>query len=370
MNLSLLKKLLPGLLPLFIFILADEIWGTAVGLYVALAFGIGELAFYYIKDRKIDRFVLLDTALLIILGAVSLALENDLFFKIKPALIETIFLAIIAFSLWGPRNLIMAMSKRYLGGMQLNNSQQRAMRKNMIAMFWITFLHIILVLYSAKYMSKEAWVFISGGLFYIFFAIYFIILFTINRLNIRRFSKVEWFPVVDEEGRVIGKAPRSVCHDGKSKLLHPVVHLHLFNGEGKIFLQKRSANKDIQPGKWDTSVGGHIAPGETLEDALSREAGEELGLRHFEPQFINKYVWESSREKELVFSFVTFSGQLPVIDRNEIDEGKFWTIDEVRRNIGKKIFTPNFEHEFNHLIKKLFEKGSPQMSDLKSDVSF
>ena len=39
----------------------------------------------------------------------------------------------------------------------------------------------------------------------------------------------EWFPIVDEEGNTIGKAVRSVCHDGKSMLLHPVVHLHLFN---------------------------------------------------------------------------------------------------------------------------------------------
>jgi isopentenyldiphosphate isomerase/intracellular septation protein A len=349
MNLSLIKKLLPGLIPLFIFILADEIWGTRIGLYVALGSGIGELLFYYIKDKKIDGFIILDTGLLLVLGVVSIALENDIFFKIKPALIETILLAIIAFSLWGPRNLIMTMSRRYLGELKLDAPQEKAMRMNMIAMFWITLAHIILVLYSAEYMSKEAWAFISGGLFYIFFATYFVILWLIKQVNTRRFSKEEWFPIVDEEGKITGKAPRSVCHDGKSMLLHPVVHLHLFNSQGKLFLQKRSITKDIQPGKWDTSVGGHIALQEKIEDALCREAREEIGLRNFQPRFINKYVWESLRERELVFSFITVSEQMPVINKLEISEGRFWSLDEIKKNIGKGIFTPNFEKEFEML---------------------
>jgi isopentenyldiphosphate isomerase/intracellular septation protein A len=353
MNLSLLKKLLPGLIPLFIFILADEIWGTRIGLYVALGSGIAELLFYYIRDRKIEGFIILDTGLLIVLGVVSIALQNDLFFKIKPALIEAILLAIIAFSLWGPRNLIMTMSVRYLGEMKLDAAQEKAMRMNMIAMFWITLAHILLVLYSAKYMSKEAWAFISGGLFYIFFAVYFVILWLIRQFNIRRFGKEEWFPLVDEEGKITGKAPRSVCHDGKSKLLHPVVHLHLFNRLGELYLQKRSMTKDIQPGKWDTSVGGHIGLQEKIEDALFREAREEIGLREFQPQFIHKYVWESPRERELVFSFVTVSDRMLVIDKTEISEGRFWTIDEIKKNIGKGIFTPNFENEFDMLLRSM-----------------
>ena len=67
----------------------------------------------------------------------------------------------------------------------------------------------------------------------------------------------EIFPVVDTDGRVMGKAPRRECHNG-SKILHPVVHLQLFNSRGDLYLQKRALHKDIQPGKWDTAVGGHI----------------------------------------------------------------------------------------------------------------
>ncbi len=65
----------------------------------------------------------------------------------------------------------------------------------------------------------------------------------------------EIFPLVDEQGNVIGSATRSECHSG-SGLLHPVIHLHVFDSEGRLYLQRRPLWKDIQPGKWDTAVGG------------------------------------------------------------------------------------------------------------------
>ena len=163
-------------------------------------------------------------------------------------------------------------------------------------------------------------------------------------------SPEEWFPIVDEDGNKIGKALRSVCHDGKSMLLHPVVHLHLFNNRGELYLQKRSETKDIQPGKWDTSVGGHLSPGESPDMALIREAREELGLKDFIPEFKAKYIWESMRERELVYSFSIISDQKPIIDKDEIEEGSFWTLYKIERNLGKAIFTPNFEHEFRKLF--------------------
>ncbi|TAL81794.1 MAG: NUDIX domain-containing protein [Bacteroidetes bacterium] len=160
----------------------------------------------------------------------------------------------------------------------------------------------------------------------------------------------EIFPIVDEEGNTIGEAFRSVCHNGKSMLLHPVVHLHVFNSSGELFLQKRSVSKDIQPGKWDTSVGGHISPGESVTDALTREADEELGMKNFIPVFAGRYVWKSDLERELVNSYTTTTDEVPAINQDEIDEGRYWSMDEIKREIGKDIFTPNFEYEFKVLL--------------------
>jgi isopentenyldiphosphate isomerase len=160
----------------------------------------------------------------------------------------------------------------------------------------------------------------------------------------------ERFPIVDEEGNTIGEALRSVCHNGESMLLHPVVHLHLFNSAGELFLQKRSMTKDIQPGKWDTSVGGHVDPGETAEEALVRETQEEIGLTDFKYRFLGKFVWESLIEREFVNSYSTTSDEVPVINKEEIEEGKFWSLKDIKNNLGKDIFTQNFENEFEKLF--------------------
>lgn len=159
----------------------------------------------------------------------------------------------------------------------------------------------------------------------------------------------EWFPLVNEEGETIGKATRRECHSG-SKQLHPVIHLHIFNDAGELYLQKRSMNKDIQPGKWDTAVGGHIDYGETVEEALRREVREELGITEFTPQFMTRYIFESAIEKELVNTFRTvYNGEIQP-DTEELDGGRFWSIEDIKTNLGKNVFTPNFEQEFRRLF--------------------
>ena len=111
----------------------------------------------------------------------------------------------------------------------------------------------------------------------------------------------EIFPVVDAAGNVVGKATRGECHGG-SMLLHPVVHLHVFNSRGELYLQKRPAWKDIQPGRWDTAVGGHVDYGETIAEALRREVREELGITDFVPGAVAVYPFRSEREYELSMS--------------------------------------------------------------------
>ena len=165
-----------------------------------------------------------------------------------------------------------------------------------------------------------------------------------ERLSLRG----EVVPVVEENGLVIGQTTRQSAHSG-TKLMHPVIHLHIINRDGCLYIQKRSMKKDLLPGYWDTAVGGHVDYGESLEEALYREASEELGFRDFNPLFLKSYIWESAREKELVNVFATVGNFSLRPDNDEVTEGRYWNMSDIESDLGKGLFTPNFEQEFKSI---------------------
>ncbi|MCQ2154139.1 MAG: NUDIX domain-containing protein, partial [Bacteroidales bacterium] len=143
----------------------------------------------------------------------------------------------------------------------------------------------------------------------------------------RRQAGDEIVPVVERSGIVTGKTSRRNCHIGGTKLLHPVVHLHIVNRDGEMFLQRRSEFKDIHPLKWDMAVGGHVGYGEMLPEALVRESSEEIGLRDFNPVQIYDYVYESDMERELVAVYATVGNFSITPDSLEVIDGCYWTVN-------------------------------------------
>lgn len=161
---------------------------------------------------------------------------------------------------------------------------------------------------------------------------------------------MELFDIVGEDGEVIGTAPRNECH-GNPALVHRAAHVLVFNGRRQLLLQLRAMNKDIQPGKWDTSVGGHLAVGETYEQAAAREMAEELGVGGVGLNYLYDYRLRNEVESENIRSFfVEYDGPVKY-QAEEIDEVRFWDMDEIEGALGTGIFTPNFEQEFGLFVK-------------------
>lgn len=167
-------------------------------------------------------------------------------------------------------------------------------------------------------------------------------------IYVNKDNQQELLPIVDPDGNTIGSATRGECHCG-SMILHPVVHLHVFNSKGELYLQKRPSWKDIQPDKWDTAVGGHVDFGENIATAIMRETSEELGIDATGYEHLLTYVFRSTRECELIHAHRLVT-DAPIHPSKETAGGRFWSMDEIRQRIGKDVFTPNFEQEFKRLF--------------------
>ncbi|MFN3395163.1 MAG: NUDIX hydrolase, partial [Thermodesulfovibrionales bacterium] len=161
-----------------------------------------------------------------------------------------------------------------------------------------------------------------------------------------------YLEIINEKGDIIGLALRSEVH-GNPLLMHRVVHVLVFNEKGEILLQKRSNNKDVAPGKWDTSVGGHVNPGEDLISSAIREMNEELGILKDDLKYLYSYVHTNLYETEHVTTFGIVHDGGVSFNREEIEEVRFWSIEEIKKCLGTGILSDNFEQEIDIYLSSL-----------------
>jgi len=367
---NVLLSFLPGFAPILLYIAVDSFCGETAGLVAGVALGLGEFFVILIKERRVDAFSLVDTILLVAMGALSWALSDPVYFRLKPAVSGGVLALMMILGALGPHRLFLPYIERKSGLGTLPAAAVGRMTAMIAGFGFLTLAHSALTAVAALYWSKAAWSFIAGALFWILALLYvaawtvpaFVVRFRMRGVNARSrgvnagargvnaetrgvnpgASGVssgpvpegmgETLPIVDASGAVVGSAPRPLCHAGGAKPLHPVVRLWLTDGAGMFWMQKRSMAKLVQPGRWDCAVGGHVSFGETLETALRREAREEIGL--IDPgavRLIGKFAWETAIERELVFAFIATLPRAVALaaDPAEVDEIRLWSRAEL-----------------------------------------
>lgn len=137
----------------------------------------------------------------------------------------------------------------------------------------------------------------------------------------------ERFDVVDENDKVIDTELRTAVHE--RNLLHRAVHILVFNGAGELLLQKRSAWKDREPSKWDSSAAGHLEPDESYTAGAARETEEELGIR-CKLTSIGKIRACSNTGQEFVEVFTARHDGPYVLPPSEIEDAQFFAVEVVK----------------------------------------
>ena len=346
-----MRSLLPSFILIILYFIAEEFFGPQIGLIAVIILGAGEFIYSWIKEKRVNKMTLANTLFFIALGVVAVLLEGTSFERIQQTIVEAAMCVLLGIFAFTKADMTKTLPESYRKTIQITPEHQQAMHRILKLLFYLLVIHTAVAFASAFLCSDEVHSFIEGPLLYILIVLFFLTFFVKNRLLAKAARDDEWLPVVNEKGEVVGKATRRSAHSG-SMLVHPVGHLHIINEKGDIYLQKRSMKKDLLPGKWDTAVGGHVGFGEKIEDALKRETFEELGISKFKARFLGSYVWESPRERELVFSFLCTSHDAINIHNDEVDEGRFWSRKEIEGNAHADIFTPNFLHEYQRLLKK------------------
>ena len=163
----------------------------------------------------------------------------------------------------------------------------------------------------------------------------------------------EIFDVVDSQDMVIGKASRLQVHD--NDLMHRSVHILVFNSSGSLFLQKRAMIKDESPGLWDSSAAGHVESGEDYISCAKRELNEELSLSDVQLNEVLSIPAQSATFWEHVRVYKCVTDSNICINKNEISEGKYMKLSEVRvlMQLNPEIHTPTFSLIYANYINKL-----------------
>jgi isopentenyldiphosphate isomerase/predicted RNase H-like HicB family nuclease len=155
----------------------------------------------------------------------------------------------------------------------------------------------------------------------------------------------ELYDIYDESGKRVGRATRKHVHSDP-QLIHRAVHILVFRSSGNLVMQKRVKTKDVAPGKWDTSVGGHVDAGEDYETAALREMKEELGISGVPLEHLYDFKYRSPRESEDVRTYrIIYDGEL-FPEWFEIEQVREWTLAEIDAAIPEGTFTRNFEQDW------------------------
>jgi len=143
---------------------------------------------------------------------------------------------------------------------------------------------------------------------------------------------------LDDDGRIIGTIARRALRG--QRIPHRCAYLLLFNRCGELFIHQRSATKATYPRFWDVCVGGLPSPGESFDDAVRREAAEEIGIA-IEPERLFPIHYLDDRC--IVFGMVyraIHDGPFR-FQPEEVAQGEFVSLTEARGRIERETFCPD-----------------------------
>ncbi len=162
--------------------------------------------------------------------------------------------------------------------------------------------------------------------------------------------------VVDENNKPIGSEFQNTVTE--KRLIRRIVRVLLFDSIGRIYLQFRSSTKNIYPNTWDQSAAGHVDEGETDQQSAIRELQEEIGIIRSDLTHLFDFYCEENfndihiKEWNAVFSTTFFDNEKIILEKEEVESGKWFAVDEVTKLLEKtpNIFSEGFRYTWKNFL--------------------
>jgi 8-oxo-dGTP pyrophosphatase MutT (NUDIX family) len=152
-------------------------------------------------------------------------------------------------------------------------------------------------------------------------------------------SRDELIVIADQDNNLVGTASRGVMRH--FHLPHRATYILVFDGQGKIFVHKRTSSKDIYPGHYCPAIGGVVAAGESYEEAAGRELAEELGIEGVPLQALFDFYHEQQDNRVWGRAFLCRYDGKVVLQQEEIESGAFMPVPAALVLAERESFTPD-----------------------------
>jgi 8-oxo-dGTP pyrophosphatase MutT (NUDIX family) len=175
-------------------------------------------------------------------------------------------------------------------------------------------------------------------------------------------SVPEIVALVDRSGVVVGQAERSVVR--RDNLLHAATAVLVRDEQHRIYVHRRSPDKDWAPGAHDAAAGGVIGYGEEPTASAERELAEELGIAGVELDPLGLSVYEDDTTRCVEHCFTTmWAGSVRHAD-GEVVWGAWMSLPELDDHLADQEWA--FVPDTRALLRRLARDGVADYGALAS----
>jgi len=358
-------------IPILLFVLVNGNFGSSVALTVVYFTVVVILVYSYFLYANIYKYLgvsyLVST---LIIAFIIFFPESLILYHFKPVFSELITVTSFILILFLRRNIteyVSSVTPRHVAMTNNLDEHFRIVWQLVVIMSLYIIAYLVLPVFAEPTQYNQSLIrsLYWGILFFVMF--YEFIRVTLIRI---RLFKEEWWPIVSEQGKLIGSIQSQESISAKAKHIHPVVRVLLIN-HSKVFLQKRSLNDSFNPGLWDVALSNHIRMNETAEDCIRRTALQDYGANDIKPVFLSKFLHKTHNERQFVYLFIICDLKIVNANPQLIESVKWWTIHQIEENTGTGIFTPGFEKDYEFLKRSgLLENGTFECNCHLKDVVY